>query len=272
MATNPEFVKQLIEELADKTNESLDNRGFEVMSDYIEDKVKTDISKRYLSEAYLSVCQNIKKGVKEVRVYNHKMDSISKAIGYKSFKAFIQARFKPLDPSLIGCLGQWWSIVRANNGAYLLKAPVRIFMNDSKTEILIELQGGQRSFKGKVILRAGNIFCELDTGKDKKLYIVMKVGTSEKPLLLQGTFAGISSAGDPIAGRELFVRENNVAFEKMKWEKLPVGKNTLDERINKYFATYEGNCLKIGWVSTFSKSDLDHFNIKDAKMTLNKKK
>jgi hypothetical protein len=260
MAVNPEFVKRLIEELAEITNESLDNRGFEVMSNYIEEKADILITKRYLYETYSSVYQSSKDGVKEVRVFADKMDTISKVLGYKNFNGFMQIALKPIDPLLKGCIGKWWSIVRANNGAYLLKAPVKIFLNENQTEILIELQGGQRSFSGNVSLRAGNIFCELDTGKDKKLYVVMKVGTSEHPLLLQGTFAGISSAGDPIAGRELFVREEKLSFEEMKWEKLPVGENNLDVRINDYFGKYEGNCLKIGLVSTFSKSDLDNLN------------
>lgn len=262
MSIEPKHVELLIKALAEQVGASLVFKGFLRMSDEIPAGVKKSdkqgllITQRYLYDTF----KRAQKRSVNTRFSESHLDLIAVAIGKRNFRDFVLEVERPIDPVIKGCIGKWWSIVRANSGAYLLKAPVRIFLNEGETDILIELQGGQRSFSGKVTLRAGNIFCELDTGRDKKLYIVMKVGTSESPLLLQGTFAGISSAGDPIAGRELFVREEKLSFEEMKWEKLPVGANNLDARINQYFGTYEGNCLKIGQVSTFSQSDLDTIN------------
>jgi hypothetical protein len=96
-----------------------------------------------------------------------------------------------------------------------------------------------------VQLRSGCLFCELDSGKDKKLYIVIRGNTNEQVKVLQGTFAGMSSTSDPIGGRELFIREHELDFAEMKWNKLPVDNNKLDHSINKYFSQAEGNCLKI---------------------------
>jgi hypothetical protein len=260
MGNDPLLIKLLFEKLAAAIDghQSLDSRGFHKMSDYIGKKTGNhSIDNRYLYETYTRLNKNIKEGKKEVKIYVEKLDIISKALGYERFLHFTETILSPVDKQLAGCIGTWWSIVRANNGQYILKAPVKLSMKKDQSGILIELQGGQRVFNGTVTLRAGNIFCELDTGIDKKLYIVMKVGTSAHPRLLQGTFSGISTAGDPIAGRELFLREEKLKFEEMKWSKLDVDNNTLDSRINHYFSDYEKNCIKINNVSTFSMTDLD---------------
>ncbi len=256
MSQNPEHIISLINDLADKTNQSLDGHGFQRISDYVEEFTGTPITNRYLKETYINAINAQQSGTTKTKFYLVKIDLLAKVLGYKNFNAYADSKSAPLEPQLLGCIGTWWSIVRANMGNYLLKAPVRITKSPDHN-IMIELKGGLRTFNGTATHRVGNIFCELDAGKDKKLYIVLKIGTSENPLLLQGTFAGISSAGDPIAGRELFVREDKMSYEEMKWEKIPCDTMVLDKRINSYFETYEGNCLKVNKVSTFSMTDLD---------------
>lgn len=256
MAFHPAHVKNLIEDFALFVGESVDKRGYHVMSDYMEDHSDVPVSNFYLSDIYRRVCGQLNDGETSVKAQQNKMDAIAKVLGYENFLKYAKAISEPVSPLLIGCIGNWWSLVRANNGAYILKAPVRISLTDQRT-IAIELKGGRKQFTGTVSLRSGNIFCELDTGEDKKLFIVMKVGTRSHPRLLQGTFAGISTGGDPIAGRELFLREEEIPFEEMYWNKLGLSLNNLDERINNYFSTYHNNCIKINNVSTFSMTDLD---------------
>lgn len=255
MGTSPLLVKQLIEALARAANESLDHRGFEMMSDHIEKITGQEITRKYLYETYRKVCADIKAGVQEVRNYEEKLDTISKAIGYRRYLDFEKAVTQPVDAQLKPYAGNWWSIVRANAGAYLLKAPVRLY--EDEQQMRIELQGGLHLFKGTVTLRAANLFCTLESGKDKSIQLVMKAGAASDPLLLKGVFSGISTAGDPIAGRKLLLREHDLPFGQMHWKKLPLDDTGLDPRIDRYFSHYEKNCIKITQVSTFSMRDLE---------------
>jgi hypothetical protein len=259
MATESRLVKLLIEKLAHKVGQSLDMAGYKAMSDFLERELKTtcSIDHRYLHDVYTRVSKKDQLHNMADRTSRVNLDKIAKAIGYEDYQGFINEADKPLDKFVKAVLGNWWSIARANKGAYLLKAPVKIYQSKNK-EPRIELQGEHHLFKGVLHHRSGNIFCELDSDESKKLFIVLKVGNSINPQLIQGVFTGVSTAGDPVAGRELFYRaEEGIDFKEMKWEKVPLEKTLQDERINQYFNTYEGNCLKINEASTFTLTDLE---------------
>ncbi|HCS21244.1 MAG TPA: hypothetical protein DIW47_11905 [Bacteroidetes bacterium] len=97
----------------------------------------------------------------------------------------------------------------------------------------------------------------LDSGNGKKLSLVFKLGNTTELELLQGVFCGISSAGDPISGREILVKELEQDYEKMKWAQLSLKDENTDPRILNYFAEYAPNCIKIKNVSSFQLSDLE---------------
>ncbi len=215
------------------------------------ESIDGDISQKYLDDVYRDVRKALDNNKLRIGTRRPKLDLIAKELGFKNFQFFENEILKPVDPILRNCIGNWWSIVRANVGKDLFKAPVRIY-EDSQQGICIKLKGQENRFRGKIELRAGCLFCELDSSRDKKIYIVIKSSVSEGSRILQGTFAGISSTGDPIGGRELFLREKDQSFEDMKWEKLPVNSKTLDKRISAYFENAEGNCIKID-----NRSDLE---------------
>lgn len=257
MALNPKHVKHIIEALAQACGESLDMHGYHAMSDYILDKTEIIVTHRYLYDTYKRTSIEIEEGKNTTRTYLDKMDLIAITLGYGDFSSYIKT-FTTIDPILESCIGNWWSLVRANSGSYILKAPIRIFKSDDGLSITVEMKGGRQLFTGTAVLKMNNMFCALEGEKDKKLFVVMKLGGEGTPEMIQGTFAGISSAGDPIAGREIFLRENQLSFDEMAWQRLSIEiKNGLDKRINAYYKMYEMNCIKITNVSSFSLSDID---------------
>jgi hypothetical protein len=270
---SPLLIKQLIERITDHVDKSYNHQGFGVASRYIEDHIqpkdvgngktqKEEVSQKYLYETYNAVEKAIQEKKEDLRTSRAKMDAIAEALGYKNFSEFEKTILSPLDPLLDHYEGNWWSIVRANGSNHILKAPIKIYKDKVENKMKIDMKGGARSFTGYVQLRAGNLFCELDSNDNKILYLIMKIGSNKYTRLLQGIFAGISSAEDPIAGRELFWKEEQLSFDDMQWEKLPVNTPKLDKRITNYFAKSEGNCLKGGQASVHDMVDLE-LNIRD---------
>lgn len=89
------------------------------------------------------------------------------------------------------------------------------------------------------------MFCHLDSDRNKKMLIILKGNVNKHSQVLQGVFSGISSTGDPIAGRELFIREHVLPLKDMKWQALALDDVSLDPRIRKYFENPKDNCIKI---------------------------
>jgi hypothetical protein len=255
----PLLVKLLIEEITKQAGAQRNHQGFERVSEFIEDHTKPKeikkgithkelVSQKYLYETYKLVNKAIAENKPDVRTSKVKMDAIAEALGYETFVAFENLMIKPFDPMLEQCEGNWWSIVRANAGDFILKAPIRIYKSAIENKMMMEMKGGAHSYIGSIQLRAGNLFCDLSSKEDKIFYMIMKIGTNTHVRLLQGTFAGISSSGDPIAGRELFLKEEDkeLKFDQMHWERLPL--NTMK---------YQGNCLKVGLMSIHDLPDLE---------------
>lgn len=255
MAYNPSLIKLLYEKLADVVGDSLDHSGFLIMSEYIEKETGILISQTYLYDTYRSIEKAIKGGNKPVRMYTQKLDTIAKAIGYSRFSEFLKGHLVEINPILKGCEGNWWHFIRAYSGEYIVKAPVKISHEENRMKI--ELKGRELFYKGSIELRSGNLFCNLDTGNHKILFIVLKIGTIRNPILMQGTFAGISSATNPVGGKLILLRENKLEFSNMNWEKMELGTAKIDRRILRYFKTYESNCLTIEKVNTCDFGDIE---------------
>lgn len=189
-----------------------------------------------------------------------KVEYIARFAGFTNFNHFAEYLKQPLPTFLDNCEGNWYSYVRCNSGQpYLLKSPVRIARID--TGLIIELQGKARRFKGKIKYEGQCMYCLLESGEDKNLHLVFKFGSSRDPQVLQGVFSGMSSDGDPIAGREVLVRENELRLRDMKNERLPIhdflkSKDPGKRALGTYFREKENNTLKIQRSSTFSFDDL----------------
>jgi hypothetical protein len=100
----------------------------------------------------------------------------------------------------------------------------------------------------------------LQSGQNKNIHIVLKAGHSTEPQVLQGVFSGVSTAGDPIAGREIFIRQK-LSYDKLTTERASIkdligSKSRESELIGKYFKNKEYNILKGGAASTFGLDDL----------------
>lgn len=252
-------IKGLLKELSEHTGQTFDGVGFMVMSEALQEfREFPETSKRYLSEKLYKRLQ--KCDTQKVGLMRDKLEKIAQFLNYKNLQDFITKNFSPLDKRLEGCIGNWYSFVRCNSGKPdILISPVRIYAEQQK--VYFELKGMRRRFRGELRLKGSCLFCLLDTGTDKEIHLSFKIGMEEKPLVLQGTFSGVSSGGDPIGGREILIRDDELNFEKLINKKMKLNEAaTSDElkwrKVAEYFSSYEGNNLKISNVSTFDLDDL----------------
>lgn len=248
----------LLQALADLEKVGLEYDDFAHMSAAICKAHSTElVSQRYLYDLYWRTMEKLETGVEISRPRGYLIDLIAKHLGYPSFRHFVIRGETAISPSLQACMGTWWSYVRANAGERLLKAPVRIFQDENKNLVKMEMRTKGRIFKGLAHENIGCLTAYLDSGNGKKLALVFKLGNAPYFELLQGVFSGISSPGDPISGRELLLRETDLAFDDMHWEELLLTDGTTDSRIRNYFSDYGQNCIKIREVSSFTLSDLE---------------
>jgi hypothetical protein len=241
MNVKAKFVFALLQELREKVSTDLDYAGFGLMEEYLEND---EISQKYLDDIHRKVTRAIEKNEMHVGVKRTKMNEIAIGLGYKNFLEFEMVLTKPIDPILKNCIGKWWSLVRGNTGDVILKAPVKI-KADQENNIVMTLTGEKNKFTGKIKASAGSIFCDLESGKEKKLRIILKGNVNPESRVLQGIFSGISSTGDPMGGREILIRETELHVDEMRWSSLRINDETIDARIRKYFQFPEGNCIKI---------------------------
>lgn len=112
-------------------------------------------------------------------------------------------RKKSIPPN--GLEGEWVAIVRSHNGEELYLSEIEINKIANQTNDYEVEMRGRSSFPGTATYRGNCLQMIFDNNK-KILLLSFYVSLTENPMLLQGTFSGISSKGFPIAGRELLVR------------------------------------------------------------------
>lgn len=240
MGVKARVVVRLLSELAEKANANLDFGGFRIMEEYLEN----GITQKYLDDTFRKAKRAVDHNRVQTGSRSAKLSEIAKGLGYKSFHDFEFSVSKPVNPLLKNCVGLWWSMVRGSSGDSILKSPVKIRINEDN-EVQMVLHGEDHKYKGKVQLSSGCLFCSLDSPKGRKMHIILKASVNEYTRVLQGIFSGISSTGDPIGGRELFVRESYLKFDEMKWAELPLPNDPLDHRISAYFSDVHENCIRI---------------------------
>ncbi len=112
-------------------------------------------------------------------------------------------RKKSIPPS--GLEGEWIAVVRSHNGEELYLSEIEINkIATQANEYEVEMRG-RNTFVGTATYRGTSLQMVFDNDK-KILLLSFYVSLTENPMVLQGTFSGISSKGFPIAGRELLVR------------------------------------------------------------------
>jgi hypothetical protein len=248
-------VLQLVEALAKSTGQSKDRHGFTKMSEKIDEEVY--VSPRYLDDLYRNAKKKRDAGIEDTRVSGPHVDAIAQHLKFENFHQFTVSCEQKISPVLKSCIGNWWSYVRANSGDYVLKAPVKIYMDPILQDIRMELKGKERVFSGPIEEKAGCLSGFIESEKEKRIGLVFKLGSSQEIELLQGVFCGASSSGDPIAGREILVRAHDISYDEMAWSKHPLYEDELHEKIRKYFMDPGKNCIKIKEVSGFDFNDLD---------------
>lgn len=264
MKAKVEKVSELLKSVSERANSSLDHSYMITIAEKINEEIKGEpiITKEYLYKHFVKKAETaIKKGEDVLSFSPIYLNKLSKFAGYESYSHFEQSEHKKIDPQLKSCEGTWYSFVRCNSGKEdLLMSPVRI-LEENRTMQMI-LKGPSREFKGELRKKGINLFAFLESEDAKELHLVFKIGIAMKPEVLQGVFSGISSGGDPIAGKEVLIRVNDKTFEELRNERISIkeaeaSSNTLMRSLANAFKRYEGNSLKITGGSTFTISDLD---------------
>lgn len=257
-------------EVARKTGKSLDFTSLRDLTDDINTEVREGrlqgvmFGERYIYEYIYRKIQK-KKEDEYLNLNKTYVDTIARYSGYRDYSDFEntgKTKEKPKD-KLKRCEGVWKSYVRTNSGrSELLIAPLHIFKKEGLT--IIRMKGeGNIIYHSGLTLREGCLRCLLDAeGKDdRQIYMVLNLGLVPKPKVLMGVFAAMSNRGIPIAGREVWVREEeNIQFEDLNHQVLDMDIKEeaaqVHPNILNYFKDKEKNCWKGTLPSSFDIRDL----------------
>ncbi|MDQ3110983.1 MAG: hypothetical protein M3R17_13905 [Bacteroidota bacterium] len=254
----------MLQAVSKKTKMSLDHAHFKKMHEMMLDDNK-NLPLRGEDYLYRRMYRFVRyaetKETDPVDLNVQNVEAIAKYLGFISFKEFLDDKHLERNQLLKSCIGDWYSYVRCNSGSNdILVSPAAIYAKGK--EIYMELKGPHRSFTGVVKLNGQCLFCFLESGKEKNLHLVLKFGFSDKPEILQGVFSGLSTGGDPIAGREVFIRysgkeEDKPGNQKLKLKVLLASEDKKEKTIARYFNDRSKNILSGGKASTFGWEDLE---------------
>lgn len=260
MNYEPEKVLELLKLVADKAKVGkLDYPSCIKIVERVNDEMKGRIGEKYLYRLHLSATKaaEAKTGITP-KPRESCINILAEYAGYKGYEDFLAVRAEELE-ELYSYIGNWYSYVRSVSGEEEVQiSPVRIYSENGK--MWIELKGPEKVFKGELYMKADCLVCLLRADKGKEIHLVFKAGVSMKPSVLQGVFSGISTAGDPIAGREVLVRQDE-DFSRLQSKRLSISRlkasdDPGEKSIGEYFEEYLRNNLKAGQSSTFGISDL----------------
>ncbi|MEL6699808.1 MAG: hypothetical protein AAFP89_26470 [Bacteroidota bacterium] len=134
-----------------------------------------------------------------------------------------------------------------------MRSPVSIDLYSGS--LRVRLKGPHRILEGEGKLKNGCLYTTLNAS-DKVIHMVFKLGKARNPNVLQGVFSGISTSGDPIAGREVWVKaaqenENRIFNLENKGDKA-----ALPQEVYRYFNDFGQNYIHIKRPSSFELDDL----------------
>jgi len=255
MEVKVQHIDRLLELLGEKTGQPLDHRGFAEMAGQIK-----GIGEKYLYENLYRKNENAKKkGEAMITMQSTKGDLLAQFLGSKSFRLFVEKLEKRIDPVLLSCVGSYCSYVRRNSEiGVIFCSPVQIFERDGK--MWYELRGPTWSFVGELELKNGCLFVLMKATGGKEMHHVYRIGTRERPKVLQGVFSGVSTAFDPIGGRTVLVKMDG-KFSELKNEELDIknlkkSKSLIYRRLAEYFMKYEDNNLSTKKIVNYNVEDL----------------
>lgn len=257
----PADLKKLLEALVERAGKTLAPAHVKEMHEYmLENKFKSPFGEDYLyRKIYLEVKDADEKHNKPITLNTQNIEAIAKFLGFKSYNEFVERTNRPVHKSLENCVGSWYSYVRCNSGLdFILISPVSIYVEGG--EAFMTLKGKQRTFTGKLKFEGNCIYCLLESKQEKNIHLVFSVGFSNAPNVLQGVFSGMSTAGDPIAGREVLIRQSE-EFQQLKNSRKSIKEMIESDSeeewlIASYFSLPEGNIIKARRSSTFDFADL----------------
>lgn len=262
------IVKRLLGEIEEEIGMEVSNANFSqvkaALSRKYEERRKNPFPINNPEYVYRSLTLQLKKKAKrksDVPLNAVNVEALVHALGYKGYHDFRDAQHPSVSSDLKGCEGFWYSYVRCNSGQpYVLRAPVHISVKFR--DVLMLLKGKQRIFEGKMKLQGDCIYCLLESGDTKNLHFVLKTGLASRPDVLQGVFSGLSSGNDPIAGREVLVRQpaasqfGELTPERMAIDSMLKSKTEEQKIVAHYFSSKADNILKAGRSSAFDITDL----------------
>jgi len=197
---------------------------------------------------------------------SHKyLEPLLEYCGYKNLKE-VETELDSLFPIvelLKNFEGFWYSYVRKNTkgNTVLLVAPVWL-RNPVETGIEMILKPPERNgkpflYKGFLQLVNVCLVGTLTSTGSKQISKFIKIGNGKPSTVLQGIFATINANNDPIAGREVLIKSNEVNykgletnedktnyFEKLKHSVKSANDNLVSPELQQYFKTYQNNNLK----------------------------
>ncbi|MBL7872118.1 MAG: hypothetical protein JNM78_10930 [Cyclobacteriaceae bacterium] len=254
MKIKVKYADALLDAVCEKTGLTKDYPGLKAIATQIDRSFKED----YLYKSFLDRIKK-KNPTDLIGLGINQLNILSNYLGYKNFNEFVLFVDHPIDSQLLSCVGTYYSYVRRNTEeSALLKSPVRISVSDRK--VIFELRGPKWTYVGEMHLANGCLFILMRAKGGKTFYHVYKIGTRESPEVLQGTFAGASTAFDPIGGTTVLAKCEE-EYSKMRPEEVLV-KNVirtgsqLEKRLSLYFKRKDGNNLNPIRAITFTVEDL----------------
>lgn len=252
-----DIVKKMLQDLSKQTAEPLDHAGFGFMSEIINESAGIDfISQKYLYESLFKKVEKLQDCEDaSLRLSLCKLDGIARYLGYGNFTALEKEYLQPTHPGLRACLGSWTCYVRRSTPKpVILVSPVSI--TESGQEVSLTLSGPSREYSGNIFHKQGCLFANFSSEDGKFFQHIYKLGSCLEPRVLQGVFAGVSSAFDPIAGRVVLVR--NTSGQPLGNDQFVLDDKTegLPPQVRTYFMEYCNNNLKINPTITFDYDDL----------------
>ena len=256
MAVQIRSVNNLLRMVSQKTKQSMDYTGWGIASMHINKFLgKEIITQRYLHENLFLRCLKDQPEA-HAKISLEKLDLIASFLGYEDFFDFENNQYPMLKKEEKSLIGNWYSITRCNTSkTHLLISPLEV--KGKNGSLHFSLKGKTRVFSGLAALRTGVLSVTLQED-DKIIYWILKTGIFIEPKLIQGVFASISSAGDPICGRKIIMK-TEIHYSKMKNYRLSFENakelDWISNKIVQYFENHQNGYVKVLDSASFNLDD-----------------
>lgn len=245
---------KMLDALSVKTGLTLSQKNLKLIADQIE-----GIGEDYLYKKIYNPIKKLRRN-DTIGLRADQLDCVAKYLGRDNFSTLAQVLDRRKDPQLESLVGHYYSYVRRNASVTsVLRSPVRILKNKDEA-FVFELKGPDQVFAGTIENRHGSLFILMVAKGGKAFHHVYKIGERKNPVVLQGTFSGVSTAFDPIGGRAVLIK-TECAYEVMTNASLSIAELkksglTGEQKLAGYFAEYFNNNVAPDRSSTFDEQDL----------------